>query len=213
VAAGPRCAGTGIYEYLLATDARNAGDGAAAVAIYEGMVKRKLPLYENAFTMLNTLSGEAALASDPPDMKRVRALRDELAKFAAEHEPHAFAYQQLAAANVTLKDWPAAIDAARKSNQVDRMYGRASRYLVLALHQTDRCPEAVEEMQPALANSRELLADMDFMLPVSDCLALTGDPENGEKALQALLRNNPSAKDDPRVLQLQKFYAQKNQAK
>ena len=212
LAAKPRCAGTGIYEYLLGHDEQSAGNSAAAATIFEDMVKRKLPYHEEAFVMLNTMRGEAAMQSQPPDLKRIGALRDELAEFAGRSKPSAFTYQQLAAVNVTLRDWPAAIDAARKSNEVNRMYGLASRYLVLALHQSDRCPEVVQEMKPALAHSRELFADRDFMLPVADCLAQTGDPRHGEEALQALLREKPALKDDPQVLQMQHYFAVTNRS-
>lgn len=205
-----RCAGTGFYEYLLGQAERNAGDDAAAAGIFEDAVKRRLPFYEQSFVMMITLRGEAAMKSQPPDVKRLRELRDQLAEFAAGHSPDPFVYQQLAAANISVQDWPAAAEAARKSIQVDRLTGKASRYLMVALHASKRCTEALEDVRPAIESNRELMADANFMLPAADCYAETGDPVNGEAALNALLRKNPAMKDNPGVIELQKYFAVKN---
>ena len=212
VAEKPRCAGTGLYEYLLGTHERHLGNDSAAIAIFEDAVKRKLPFYESVYVSLNTMYAEAAFTAKPPDLERVRVLRKELMQFAAAHKPDAFAYQQLAAYAVTLKDWPAAVEAARGSIELDRMAGKADRYLVFSLHASQRCPEAVKEIGPAIENSPELLADPQFMLSAADCYAETGQIETGEKALNALLRNNPSMKDNAGVIQLQKFFVSKKPA-
>lgn len=207
VALKGRCAGTGIYEVLLGHDERRAGNVAAAAAVFKDSVNRKLPFYEDSFVALNSIRAEAAFQAQPRDLKRLRVLRDELAKFADGHKADAFAYQQLAAMDIGLEDWPAAVDAARKSLAVDSTFERASRYLVVALHASQRCPEAVKEIRPAIARNPALSADEDFVIPAADCYAEAGNPQAGQAALQELLQKNPAATDDPRVAQLQEYFA------
>jgi tetratricopeptide (TPR) repeat protein len=207
----PRCAGTGLYEYLLGTHERNVGNDAAAIAIFEDAIKRKLPYYESVYVSLNTMRAQAAFTAKPPDLERVRTLRNELDQFAAAHRPDDFAYQQLASMNVALKDWPAAAAAARKSIAADGANARARRQLVVALHADKRCAEAVQEYRPALETSRGLLADMGFMLSAADCYFETGDVKNGAATLDGLLHANPAVRDDPGVDQLMEYAAAKGQ--
>lgn len=207
VAEEKRCAGTGIYEVLRGNDERNAGNTAEAMRIYEDSVKRKLPYYESSFVFLSSLRAERAFKAGKLDA--VRTIRDELAKFADARRPDAFAYQQLAAVDMALKDWPAAVDAARKSVAVDRQHAPANRYLVHALHEDRRCAEVLDEIRPAVEANHDLLADQVFMVAAVDCYFETGDFGNGEAALKALLRENPAAAEDPGVVQLQKYLAAK----
>jgi hypothetical protein len=78
---------------------------------------------------------------------------------------------------------------------------------VLALHQTNRCAEAIAEIEPARRTAPELDAHLNFMLAAIDCYAETGHYDEGEQALRSLVRANPSSRDNPKVAQLEQYFA------
>jgi len=204
-----QCGGTGIYELLLGVDERNAGNADEAMRVLDDSVEHKLPYYEQGFVILSVMRFDRAKGAG--DMAVARAVRDELAQFAAAHQPDDFAYQQLADLNVGLKDWPAAVVAAQKSIALNPANARAHRQLVVALHADNRCVEAVPRIRPAVESNRELLGELGFMLSAADCYFETGDLKNGVAAMGALLHANPEVKDDPNVVQLLKYAAAKGQ--
>ena len=74
----------------------------------------------------------------------------------------------------------------------------------------DECDRLHAELRKKLPDDER--AQRDAWVAEKPRCAGTGQIETGEKALNALLRNNPSMKDNAGVIQLQKFFASKKPA-
>jgi tetratricopeptide (TPR) repeat protein len=196
------CAGTGIYEFRLATLVEVNGRRDEAIAILDGALAKDLPLRDDMRAIRLGMLFSKAQYSIPKNSKEARKAHEELETLLVNNPNLVAAMHQLAMQRLDLEDFVGAETMSRRAMEHDPGAWQPRRTLFLALIANDKFSEARQLLRPTLELHERLFSDPEFMLAASYCYLKLGDVKTAEQALRALRSKVPAVQDDPAYARL-----------
>lgn len=208
-----RCAGSGVYEYHLASLAEMRGDFDGAIAVLGAALDKGTPLRDQLYVTKLGMEFNKADAARPRDLQGARKANAELEAF-IEQEPDFIPAIHIAASQrARLRDFSEAETLARRGLAADPENAYSRGALVIALAATERCVEAKPMIRPTLELHDSMFEDFDFMMAAAYCYYATEEHLTAEQVLLALSNRLPGAEKEESFKKLAILIAKRKSAR
>lgn len=193
-----QCKGTGVYEVHLATLYIGIHDWKSAQNVIESL--RSPPdAYAGLWKFLKLTAQLGIMAGEKPiPMAKVIALRPQYLAALDETRDWYIAWEQVANYMLLIQDYPSAIAHAEKSIEMRGDQWEPHRTLTIAYAHVGEYQRALD----SAGKVRDLrpggqIVDRDYTHSIAKSYAGIGQIKVAEKILAAMIRADPSEKDDP----------------